>query len=159
MSHVQGTKSVDPKTHFQAGMKDFFRFDQVRFINIVGSIQYGMMYCVFYLFVGMFLHYLFPPFLETDPLWNIFLWILLQSIVIIIVTFYSQKLIESIPGILSFFPQYFDLTSLLDKGFKPYGISEYKGEMASAIVLIGTQFRLLEKIAFFTLEFTKRYLS
>jgi hypothetical protein len=159
MSYVDGDKSVNPTIHFKAGWKDLVRLDQVRFINIVGSIQYGLLYSIAYLFIGACLHYIFPKMIPGDPLMNVFMWIMIQSIVIIIVAFYVQKFVEMIPGILSFFPKYFNLQGLKDKGFKPYGISEYKGDMASSIVLLGTQYHLLEKVAYFTIEFTKRYLA
>jgi hypothetical protein len=158
MSYVPGDKSEDPKIHFEAGMRDLVRLDKVRFINITGSIQYGLIYSIIYFAIGIALHILFPPLIKSDPLLNIFLWILFQSIVIILITFYTQKFVESIPGFASFFPKYFDLTNLLAKGLIPYGVSEYKGGMAESLILIGTQVRLLEKIAYFTIEFSKRYL-
>ena len=60
MSKVKGEKSIDPKTHFVAGMKEVFRFDQVRFINIVGSIQYGLLYSIFYFGIGILLRFISP---------------------------------------------------------------------------------------------------
>jgi hypothetical protein len=158
MSSVPGDKSIDPEIHFKAGLKDLTRFDKVRVINIGGSIQYGLLYSLVYFVIGIALHIIFPPLIKSDPLLNIFLWILFQSIVIIILTFYTEKLVETIPGIFSFMPKYFNLTDLIAKGFIPYGVGEYKGNMASSIILIGTQIRLLDKISFFTTEFSKRYL-
>jgi hypothetical protein len=158
MSYVPGDKSEDPVVHFIAGMKDFARLDKVRFINITGSIQYGILYSIAYFILGIALHVLFPPLVRSDPLLNIFLWIVLQSLVITVATFYVNKFIEAIPGLPSFFPNFFDFNTLLAKGFIPYGVDEYKGNMASSIILIGTQFRLLEKIQYFTIEFVKRYL-
>jgi hypothetical protein len=155
MSYVPGDKSQDPYIHFVAGMKDFSRLDKVRFINIVGSIQYGILYCIIYFIIGIGLHIIFPPLIKSDPLLNIFLWILLQSIIIIVLTFYIQKFVEAIPGIISFFPGQFDITKLKAQGFIPYGVSEFKGNMAASIILIGTQYKLLEKIAYFTNEFSK----
>lgn len=158
MSNVQGDKSIYPKIHFEAGIKDVTRLDKVRFINIAGSIQYGILYSVMYFIVGIALHVLFPPLIKSDPLLNIFLWILFQAVIIILITFYVQKIVEAIPGWASYFPNYFNIEELMAKGFVPYGISEYKGDMASSLILIGTQIRLLEKISYFTTEFSKRYL-
>lgn len=158
MSYVPGDKSEDPKIHFEAGIKDFTRFDKIRFINIIGSIQYGILYSIVYFIIGILLYVIFPPLIKGESLLNIFLWILLQSLCIILVTFYVNKFIEAIPGFASFFPKFFDFSNLLSKGFIPYGVDEYKGNMASSIILIGTQFRLLEKIQYFTIEFAKRYL-
>ena len=158
MSYVPGDKSEDPKVHFEAGIKDFIRVDKVRLINLSGSIQYGIIYSVMYFIVGIFLHIIFPPLIKSDPLLNIFLWIILQCLTIIIITFYVQKLVEAIPGWASFFPNYFNISNLLSKGFIPYGVGEFKGTMAANIILIGTQINLLNKVAYITNEFSKRYL-
>lgn len=158
MSFIAGNKSEEPKTHFESGMKDFARLDKIRLINIIGSIQYGVLYCIVYFIIGIFLNLVFPPLIKGDHLLNIFLWILLQSIVIIILTFYVQKFVEAIPGWASFFPKTFNFNDLLTKGFIPYGLDEFKGNMASSIILIGTQINLLQKIQYFTVECSKRYL-
>lgn len=158
MSYVPGQKSEDPKVHFEAGMKDFARLDKVRLINIGGSIQYGIGYCIVFFIIGITLHNIFPALNKSDPLLNTFLWIILQSLVIIVLTFYAEKFVEAIPGIFSFFPKFFDFQKLLAKGFIPYGVDEYKGNMASSIILIGTQYNLLSKVEYFTTEFSKRYL-
>ena len=157
MSYVPGDKSEDPRIHFQAGMKDFLRLDTVRFINIVGSIQYGILYSFIYLIIGIGLHLIFPPFTKNISLLILFGWIVVQCLTIILVTFYTKKLVESIPGIASFFPGFINLSDLKAKGFIPYGVDEFRGDMASSIVLIGTQYRLLEKIAYLTEEVTRRY--
>jgi hypothetical protein len=158
MSYVPGDKSTDPKVHFEAGIKDFTRLDKIRLINVGGSIQYGILYSIVYFIVGIVLHVIFPPFEKGIPLFNLFLWILLQCLVLIIVTFYTQKFIESIPGIFSFFPDYFNFNELITKGFIPYGVGEYQGSMAANIVLIGTQVNLLNKVEYLTTEVAKRYL-
>jgi hypothetical protein len=159
MSYVPGDKSEDPKIHFEAGIKDFIRLDRVRLINIIGSIQYGILYCLVFFAIGIILHIIFPVLNKSDSLLNIFLWIILQSLVLINLTFYVQKFIESIPGFASFFPKFFDFDTLLAKGFIPYGLSEYKGNMAASIILIGTQINLLNKVEYFTREFARRYLK
>ena len=158
MSYVPGDKSVDPQVHFMAGMKDLLRFDKVRLINILGSVQYGVAYIIAFFIAGIGINFIFPSFTTNESLLELFLWIMLQSIILIIVTFYIQKVIKSIPGIISFFPQYFDYNKLLTHGFSPYGIDEYKGDMTSSIILIGTQVNLLKKVSYFTTEFSKIYL-
>jgi hypothetical protein len=158
MSFVPGEKSDNPYIHFTSGIKDLLRFDKVRLINIGGSIQYGIIYSILYFIIGIALHVIFPPLIKNDPLFNIFLWIVLQSIVLIIITFYVQKFVQAIPGVFSYFPEYFNIRDLTTKGLVPYGLNEYKGDMASSIILIGTQMRLLEKIAFLTTEVAKKYL-
>jgi hypothetical protein len=146
MSHIRGEHSLDPKTHFLAGMKDFFRMDTVRLINIVGTIQYGLLYAVVFFFLGVGIERLFPPFRANTSTRERIGQVLLQCFVLLIVIFYARKLVEAIPGILSFFPSWFNLDKLLEKGYIPYGIEEYKGEIMASVVLIGTQVNLLKKI-------------
>jgi hypothetical protein len=159
MSHIDGDRSTDPAIHFQAGMKDFARMDKVRFINIIGSMQYGILYSLLFFAVGIGIHLLFPPFVKGEPLLSLFFWILLQCLVIILAVFYCRKFIESIPGIASFFPRYFNLQDLQSKGFVPYGVDEYRGDMASSLILIGTQYHLLEKVAYVTNQVASRIVS
>ena len=66
MSYVPGNKSEDPKVHFEAGVKDFARLDKVRLINIGGSIQYGILYCLVFFFIGIILHNIFPTLNKSD---------------------------------------------------------------------------------------------
>ena len=156
MSYVPGSKSEDPIIHFEAGMEDFVRMDKVRFINIIGSIQYGILYSIIYLIMGIFLNVIFPKLVKGNLL-HVFGWIILQCIAIILITFYVQKFVKAIPGLASFFPTYFDINILHAKGFIPYGISEYSGDIASSLILIVTQINLLEKISYFTFEFSKYF--
>lgn len=155
MSYIKGEDSENPYIHFKAGMKDVLRLDQVRFINIIGSIYYGFLYILFYLFLGIILHSIFPSFTSNMSISKMVGWILLQSFVIIICVFYVKKIIEAIPGIITFFPDY--LYNLKRNGLVLYGLDEYKGDMAASVVFIGTQYQLLEKIAFLTNKISKLY--
>lgn len=155
---MPGERALDPMTHFKSGMRDFLRVDKVRFLNINGTVQYGLMYGILYLFFGIFINTIFPAYTAKISLGALFLWIIFQSIVIIILSFYTQKFVEAIPGWASFFPQFFNPDELKSKGWKPYGIPEYKGDMAASIILIGTQINLLKKIELFTRKFSKQYL-
>jgi hypothetical protein len=157
MSYVPGDKSINPVIHFESGIKDFARLDKIRLINIGGSIQYGILYAISYFIIGIFLHIIFPPLVKGQSLFIIFLWILLQFLVLVIVSFYVDKFIESIPGFASFFPKFFDFNKLIEKGFIPYSLDEYKGNMASNIVLIGTQINLLNKVSYLTQEIANKY--
>lgn len=157
MSYVPGSKSENPSIHFEAGMKDFIRFDKVRLINILGSIQYGILYSLAYFIIGILIHIIFPPFTKNISLISLFYWIILQCLVLIITTFYIRKFIEAIPGLISYFPGYFNFDMLKAKGFIPYGVDEYRGDLTSSIILIGTQYVLLEKVAWLTQEIKRLY--
>jgi hypothetical protein len=148
MSKVYGEKSLDPYTHFVAGMKDFFRLDKVRFVNIMGSVQYGLLYAIVFFFAGIWSESIFQPFSKSVPIHKITRQVILQCLLLIIIIFYARKFVEAIPGIISFFPNLINLSSLIPKGFVPYGIEEYKGEGMMSLILVGTQVNLIKKIGY-----------
>lgn len=146
MSHVDGEKSLNPYIHFTAGMKDFFRLDKVRLVNILGSIQYGLLYAIVFFFAGIAIESVFPKYSPTAAFRTLALQVLLQCIVLTIVIFYARKFIESIPGLMTFFPNKVDEQKLIDHGLVPYSLDEYKGETMMSIILIGVSVNLLKKI-------------
>lgn len=147
MSHVDGERSENPYIHFHAGMKDLLRFDQVRLLNIFGSVQYGLLYAIIFFFAGITIEYIFPSFRSGAIIQTLINEIILQCIVLIIVIFYVRKFIEAIPGFMTFFPGILDVNSLILKGLVPYGIDEFRGEAMLSLILIGTQINLLKKIS------------
>lgn len=150
MSHVPGEHSLDPTQHFESGIKDLLRFDGVRAINILGSVQYGLLYAVVFFFIGILIERLFPPFRSNASLHALAGEVLLQCIVVTIGIFYVRKLVEAIPGLLTMLPLptwLWNPVELEQKGWVPYGIEEYKGEVMMSLVLVGTQINLLKKIA------------
>lgn len=159
MSHVDGEHSIDPYIHFTAGMKDFFRVDTVRFINIFGNIQYGLLYAIIFFFVGIIIEALFPPFDPNIGFHQLAVEVVLQCIVVAIAIFYVRKFIEAIPGLLTFFPKVFNLDNLITKGFIPYGIAEFKGEAMMSLILVGTEVNLLKKISRLSILGTKYFLK
>lgn len=120
----------------------------MRFVNIVGTVQYSLLYAVVFFFLGIGIERLFTPFRATALPMELIGQILLQCFVLAIAIFYARKLVEAIPGVLSFFPSWFNLDKMLEKGYIPYGIDEYKGELMVSLLLVGTQTNLLKKIAY-----------
>jgi hypothetical protein len=159
MSYVQGSNSEDPRIHFRAGMKDLFRVDEVRLINIWGSIQYGLLYAIAFFFAGICIELMFPPFRANATFETLAYEVILQCIVTIIAIFYVRKLVESIPGLITFFPSIFNRTKLKNNGFIPYGIEEYKGEGMMSLILIGTEVNLIKKIGRLSILGTRRFLE
>lgn len=146
MSHVDGERSLNPYVHFKSGMKDFFRVDNVRLVNILGSIQYGLLYAIVFFFGGIFIETLFPKYSPTIGFRTLALQVLLQCIVLTILIFYARKLIESIPGFMTFFPNKVNEEKLIEHGLVPYTLDEYKGETMMSIILVGVSVNLLRKI-------------
>ena len=158
MSQVYGQKSLDPAIHFKAGIKDLFRFDKVRLVNIMGSIQYSLLYAIVFFFAGILIESMFPKFNPTASFETLVYEVILQCILTAITIFYARKFVEAIPGLISFFPQTFNSQKLIDHGFIPYGIDEFKGEAMMSIVLIGTEVNLLKKIGRLAILGTKKFL-
>lgn len=131
-------------------MRDLLRVDEVRATNILGSVQYGILYAVVFFFVGLAIERLFPPFRSNASLHALAGEILLQCIVVTIAIFYVRKLVEAIPGLVTLLPLptwLWNPVELEQKGWVPYGIDEYKGEIMMSLILVGTQLNLLKKIA------------
>jgi hypothetical protein len=150
MSHVPGEHSLDPTQHFESGMKDLLRFDGVRVMNILGSVQYGLLYAIVFFFVGLAIERLFPPFRSNASLHALAGEVLLQCVAVTVAIFYVRKLVEAIPGLATLLPLptwLWNPVELEQKGWVPYGIEEYKGEIMMSLILIGTQLNLLKKIA------------
>lgn len=157
MSHVDGERSLNPYVHFKSGMKDFFRIDNVRLVNILGSIQYGLLYAIVFFFGGIFIETLFPKYSPTAAFRTLALQVLLQCIVLTILIFYARKFIESIPGLMTFFPNKVNEEKLIEHGLVPYTLDEYKGETMMSIILVGVSINLLRKIGRLAVLGEKKY--
>ena len=157
MSHVDGEKSLDPYVHFTAGMKDFFRVDNVRLVNILGSVQYGLLYAIVFFFAGVGIETVFPKYSASATFRTLALQVLLQCIVLTIVIFYARKFIESIPGLMTFFPNKINTEKLIEHGLVPYSLDEYKGETMMSIILVGVSTNLLKKIERLAVLGEKKY--
>lgn len=111
--------------------------NEVRLMELLESIQYGVLYLVFGFALGVTLDYSFPSYNERVKTWPLFLEVSLQCLLLIVLTYYLRKVIKIVPFL-------FMINS--GKGYKPYESSEYGGEVMIAIVLLGAQFNLIKKL-------------
>jgi hypothetical protein len=132
------------KEHVQERIASLFRFNEVRAMQLLESIQFGLGYLVVGFFAGTVLDYSFPGFEEDISTGKLFLEVLLQCILLIILVFYVRKIVKIMPFL---FVLNYDINrnGKVD-AYNPYEASEYGGEIMIAVVILGAQFNLIKKI-------------
>ena len=148
----------------EAGVKPFFRrlksliaFGDVRIMQILESLQYGIIYFILGFMIGTMLDTLFPIFDEDAPVEDVITQTILQSVAIIVAVFYTKNIAKLIPFL-------FVLIWDLDgdgkiASYKPYTTSEYDGSIIIGLVLIGSQSNFRRKIDLLTREVYRRYMG
>ena len=132
------------KQHVQERIRSLFLFNEVRAMELLETIQFG----VIYLFVGFtaatVIDYSFPSYKEDIPTQELFFEILFQGILLAIAVFYVRKIVKIVPFM---FVLHGDINGdgKVDK-YHPYISTEYSGEVMIALVVIGAQFNLIKKI-------------
>lgn len=128
--------------HIQERVRSLFLFDEVRVMEILESIQFGLGYLIIGFFAGTVADYSFPRYKEEITTKELFFEVLLQSIFLILLVFYVRKIVKIMPFA-------FILNISGDgKGnkYRPYEVSEYGGEVMIEIAILGAQFNLLKKL-------------
>lgn len=134
----------DYKQHMQERIRSLFLFNEVRVMELLETIQFGLGY----LFVGFtaatLLDYSFPSFKEDISTQELFFEVLFQGILLAIAVFYVRKIVKIMPFM---FVLHTDINGdgKVDK-YHPYMATEYGGEVMIALVVIGAQFNLIKKI-------------
>lgn len=130
--------------HIQDRLDSLVSLDSIRIQNILEILQYGLLYLVAGFLSGAFLDTCFPLADEKKDTTEIFGEVVGQSMLLILVIYYVRKLVKIVPFMFQF-----------TKSYRPYGATEYSGEIMIAIVLIGSQFSLLKKIDILSRRFYK----
>jgi hypothetical protein len=132
------------KQHIQERIQSLFLFNEVRVMELLETVQFGLGYLFVGFGAGTLLDYSFPAFKETIDTKQLFLEVLLQGILLAIAVFYVRKIVKIMPFL---FVLHTDLNGdgRVDK-YHPYLASEYSGEVMIALVVIGAQFNLIKKI-------------
>lgn len=115
--------------------------NEIRIMELLESIQYGVLYLVVGFVVGVTLDYSFPNFNEQTKTSVLFTEVALQCLLLIVLVFYIRKLVKIVPFLFVI-----DFTGSGKSSYKPYEASEYSGEIIIAIVLLGAQFNLIKKL-------------
>ena len=127
--------------HIRERSEKLFLNNEVRVMELLESVQYGVLYLVFGFGLGVFLDYSFPNYNERIKTWPLFVEVSLQCLLLIVLTFYLRKIIKVVPFLFVI-----DFTGKGGSSYKPYESSEYGGEVMIAIVLLGAQFNLIKKL-------------
>jgi hypothetical protein len=138
------TPEKDYKQHIHERIRSLFLFNEVRVMELLETIQFGVGYLFVGFTAGTILDYSFPPFKEEVKTQQLFLEVLLQGILLAVAVFYVRKIVKIMPFM---FVLHTDLNGdgRVDK-YHPYLASEYSGEVMIALVVIGAQFNLIKKI-------------
>jgi hypothetical protein len=127
--------------HVRTRTEALFMTNEIRVMELLESIQYGVLYLLVGFATGVTLDYSFPSFNEQTKTSVLFFEVALQCLLLIILTFYIRKVVKIVPFLFVL-----DFTGSGKSSYKPYGASEYSGEVIIAIVFLGAQFNLIKKL-------------
>lgn len=127
--------------HIRERSEKLFLNNEIRLMELLESIQYGILYLVTGFGLGVTLDYSFPAYNEQVRTRTLFLEVALQCILLIVLTYYLRKIIKVIPFLFVV-----DFAGTGKSKYTPYQSEEYGGEVMIAIVLLGAQFNLIKKL-------------
>lgn len=146
--------SIRPEEHAMEHIRErtekLFLRNEIRAMQLLESIQYGVAYLVLGFGVGVTLDYSFPSYNENVRTGILFAEVALQCLVLIILTFYLRKVVKVMPFLFMI-----DFTGTGKVPYKPYQAEEYGGEVMIALVLLGAQFNLIKKLDLLSRRFYK----
>ena len=132
------------KQHIQERIRSLFLFNEVRVMELLETIQFGIGYLVVGFIAGTILDYSFPHYKEDISTRELFIEVLLQGVLLAIAVFYVRKIVKIMPFL---FVLNSDINGdgKVDK-YHPYMATEYSGEVMIAVVVLGAQFNLIKKL-------------
>jgi hypothetical protein len=134
----------DYKKHIQERIRSLFLFNEVRVMELLETIQFGLAYLGVGFLAGTILDYSFPSYKEDISTKELFFEVLLQGVLLAITVFYIRKIVKIMPFLFVL------NTDINGDGkvdtYHPYLASEYSGEVMIAVVLLGAQFNLIKKL-------------
>jgi hypothetical protein len=127
--------------HVRVRTEKLLMTNEIRVMELLESIQYGVLYLIVGFATGVALDYSFPNYNEQTRTSVLFTEVALQCLLLIILTFYLRKLVKIVPFLFVI-----DFTGSGKTSYKPYEAAEYGGEVIIAIVFLGAQFNLIKKL-------------
>jgi hypothetical protein len=132
------------KEHMYERIQSLFLFNEVRLMEILESLQFGIGYLVVGFLAGTVLDYSFPKFEENQTSWELFRDVALQCMLLIVAVFYVRKIVKIMPFM-------FVLNVDINRNgrinsYRAYEASEYSGEVMIAVAILGAQFNLIKKL-------------
>lgn len=146
--------TIRPEDHAMDHIRDrtqkLMLNSDIRVMELLESIQYGLLYLIVGFASGVALDYSMPAYNEQVKTSTLFLEVAVQCLILTIMTFYLRKLIKIVPFLFVIgFPGSGKST------YKPYQSEEYGGEVMIALVLLGAQFNLIKKLDLLSRRFYK----
>jgi hypothetical protein len=146
--------TIGPEEHAMEHVRErsqkLFLNSDIRIMELLESIQYGILYLVVGFGSGVALDYSMPSYNEQVKTSTLFLEVALQCLILIVMTFYLRKLIKIVPFLFVM-----QVSGSGKSSYKPYQSEEYGGEVMIALVLLGAQFNLIKKLDLLSRRFYK----
>lgn len=136
------------KDYSKERLNKLFLMNDVRGMEILESLQYGILYSVSAFLIGVSIDWAFPNFNEETKTHTLAWEVILQSLLVIVVVFYMRKLIKVVPFLFAFH------WSGASK-YRPYESAEYSGEVILSLIFFSTQFNLIKKLDLLSRRFYK----
>ena len=130
--------------HIQDRTQKLLNFNEIRVMELLEIVQYGLGYMGLAFIIGVSLDYLFPRFDEEQDTHQVLIEIILQIILLLIGAFYIRKIVKIMPFL---FVVNFDIDGdgRIPK-YRPYESTEFEGELMMGLVFVASQRNLLNKI-------------
>ena len=137
--------SISPEVHAMEHIRErsekLLLRNEIRIMELLESIQYGVLYLVAGFAVGVTLDYSFPAYNEQVKTSTLFLEVALQGLLLVILTYYLRKVVKIVPFLFVV-----DFAGKGKTSYRPYEVEEYGGEIMIALVFLGAQFNLIKKL-------------
>jgi len=143
----------DAWKHVKERLASLLSFDEIRIMEILESLQFGIAYFFVGFVSGTLLDWAFPKFNEDETVWEVLRQVVIQSVLLILLIFYIRKFVKIMPFmfVLNFDANGDNKTD----PYRPYKASEYGGEIMIAVAVIGAQFNLIKKLDFLSRKLYK----
>ena len=137
--------SIRPENHAMEHVRErtekLLLRNEIRVMELLESIQYGILYLVAGFAVGVGLDYSFPAYNERVRTSVLFTEVAFQCLLLVICTYYLRKIVKIVPFLFVI-----DFSGSGKMTYKPYQAEEYGGEIMIALVFLGAQFNLIKKL-------------
>ncbi len=129
----------DWKEYSKTRWNKLISFSDIRGMEILESLQYGLIYSFLAFMVGVSIDWVFPDFNEETKTSTLTIEVILQSLIVILAVFYLRKLVKVVPFLFIFhWPG--------ASKYRPYESTEYGGEVILSLIFFATQFNLIKKL-------------
>jgi hypothetical protein len=130
-------------SYMKMRIEKLFLFNEVRVMELLESLQFGIAYLVVGFMTGTLLDWAFPTYNEEKPFWEVFREVVFQCVLLIIIVFYIRKIVKVMPFL--FVINFYINGDGKIEPYHPYSSTEYSGEIMIAVALVGAQFNLIKK--------------